>query len=51
MEVYYNGGGGGGGCFHGDCNVEMIGEGKVKKIKDLCKGDLLRNGACVVALI
>lgn len=50
MECFYNGGGGGGGCFSGDCEVALAG-GRTKRVKDIQKGDQLKNSGQVVAVI
>jgi len=50
MSAFYDCGGGG--CFYGDCEVSLY-DNKVKKVREICKGDVLSNGAkveCVVKI-
>lgn len=49
MQKYYDGGGGGG-CFDGNCLVALD-DGRAKLVKDIQKGDRLKNSGVVVSVI
>lgn len=38
-------------CFHGSCMVRMEGKKLYKRVDEICKGDVLENGAKVVCVL